>query len=208
MKRKVVPQSAHVCKIKINATTSLCILYINNQSHKCNIACINYLFFLCLEYFGVFSLYLRSTFLKSALAFLRSPFYSQHSTNICRLQFFSPVSRLPTRCPRYKNGEDAGIWRHSLFVSLWLMTGEAWQWVGQVSPCGAVSYRSNRVSGAEMSINMHIKSDLSAGGILSLAEGWKVKLAYIRMMGAVLGDRLFLVICHQWKVRARLTALW
>lgn len=50
------------------------------------------------------------------------------------------------------------------------MTGEVWQWVGQVSPCGAAGYRSNRVSGAEMSINMHIKSDLSAGGTLSLAE--------------------------------------
>lgn len=76
------------------------------------------------------------------------------------------------------------------------MTGEVWQWVGQVSPCGAVSYRSNGVSRAEMSINMHIKSDPSAGGSLSLAEERKVKLAYIRMMVAVPEVRLFLVICH------------
>lgn len=71
-----------------------------------------------------------------------------------------------------------------------------WQWVGQVSPCGAVSYHSHGVSGAEMSINMHIKSDPSAGGILSLAEEGKVKLAYIRMMVPIPEDRLFLVICH------------
>lgn len=44
-------------------------------------------------------------------------------------------------------------------------------------------------SGAEMSINMHIKSDPSAGGILSLAEERKVKLAYIRMMAGVPEDR-------------------
>lgn len=70
-----------------------------------------------------------------------------------------------------------------------------WQWVGQVSPCGAESHRSSRGSG-EMSINMHIKSDPSAGGILSLAEERKVKLAYIRMMVGVPEDSLFLVICH------------
>lgn len=29
---------------------------------------------------------------------------------------------------------------------------------------------AQKVSGAELSVNMHIKSDLSAGGILSLAE--------------------------------------
>lgn len=58
-----------------------------------------------------------------------------------------------------------------------------------------------------MSINMHIKSDPSAGGILSLAEERKVKLAYIRMMAAVPEDRLFLAICHWSEVRACLRAL-
>lgn len=79
----------------------------------------------------------------------------------------------------------------SLSVSLWWMSTEVWQWVGQVSPCGAVSYRSSRVSGAEMSINMHIKSDPSAGGMLSLAEERKVKLAYITMMVPTPEDRVF-----------------
>lgn len=65
-----------------------------------------------------------------------------------------------------------------------------------------MSYRSNRVSAAEIYVNMHIKSDPSAGGILSLAEERKVKLAYITMMATFLGDRLFLDICHKSEDRA------
>ena len=76
------------------------------------------------------------------------------------------------------------------------MTTEVWQWEGQVSPCGMTSYRSNRVSGAEMFTNMYIKSNLAAGGIVSLAEVWEVVLAYIRAIGSVPEDSLFLVICH------------
>lgn len=76
------------------------------------------------------------------------------------------------------------------------MSREVWQWAGQVSPCGTVSYRSSWASRVRTSINMHIKSDPSAGGILSLAEEQKVKLAYIRIMVAIPEDRLLLVICH------------
>ena len=60
----------------------------------------------------------------------------------------------------------------------------------------AASHRSSRAAGVEVPINMHIKSDPSAGGILSLAEERKVKPAYIRMMVAIPEDRLFLVVCH------------
>lgn len=91
--------------------------------------------------------------------------------------------------------QDVRTWRYSsLSVSLWWMSIEVWQWVGQVSPCGAVSYRSSGVSGVELFINMQIKSDPSAGGTLSLAEEPKVKLAYIRMIVAIPEDRLFLVV--------------
>ena len=74
------------------------------------------------------------------------------------------------------------------------------EWRGVAVGRAGFSLQSSELSlnqgpGAETSINMHIKSDRSAGGILSLAEE-QVKLAYIRMMGGVPGDRLFLVICH------------
>lgn len=62
------------------------------------------------------------------------------------------------------------------------------------------------LSGAGTSINMHIKSDPLAGGILSLAEEQKVKSAYIRLMVAIPEDRLFLVICHYSQVRACLNS--
>lgn len=105
--------------------------------------------------------------------------------------------------------QDVGTWRYSpLSVSLWWMRTEVRQWVGQVSPCGAASYRSSRASGVELSINMQIKSDPSAGGTLSLAEEPKVKLAYIRMMVAIPEDILFLVICHQLEVRGSRGTVW